>query len=324
MGMVSGITGKTWTASGCPGLQQVIRTGHSYWIMKSTIPAAQAAEISDSQNADQNQNAFSGDGQNMRKTLAICKELQKEGPHVKIGDVIRRYAVMSFTKINHSNVGAWAKYVMGQGAGVYVEEFLDWFSRFVNASELSCPPTWLEHLVTAIAHTFVIFRQTTTMVQYSGDGRVVNARPIPDNAAFILMTEVTAMGKNVPLCTMIEDFLRDLRVHVDPEIARVVGQSRARELVRHLELNATRMAFHKSLLPLFPVKSVGKVSPDKLHDMKVSWMRWVVDQNPQLLPVCEKCGISITDKVADKDEVWVCVCVCVRVRGFMRDIPTHK
>ena len=121
------------------------------------------------------------------------------------------------------------------------------------------------------------------------------------------------MGKNVPLCTMLEDFLRDLRVHVDPEIARVVGQSRARELVRHLELNATRMAFHKSLLPLFPVKSVGKVSPDKLHDMKVSWMRWVVDQNPQLLVVCEKCGISIAEKVADKDEVWVCVCVCVCV-----------
>ena len=97
--MKSSITGKVWTDAGERGLKHVLAIGHRYYVVKGEIPDADAKELSESQNADQNQNAFNGDAQNMRKVLTICNELQTElGPHVPIGTIILRKA--QFRHIN--------------------------------------------------------------------------------------------------------------------------------------------------------------------------------------------------------------------------------
>ena len=70
-------------------------TVHKYYILRDDITDEEAKELSDSQNAEQNQNVGNGDGQNIRKVLSIYNDLPKKGPHVQLGAVISKYSVLS-------------------------------------------------------------------------------------------------------------------------------------------------------------------------------------------------------------------------------------
>ena len=88
-----------------------------------------------------------------------------------------RYAaqsVVGVVRVNPNNIGAWANDVSAQGAGDYVAEFLDRLPRFVNSSDLTCPPSWMEELVKDIPKEYVISKLAVTYIQYSGEGKLVN------------------------------------------------------------------------------------------------------------------------------------------------------
>ena len=160
---------------------------------------------------------------------------------------------------------------MGMGAGSYVEEFLDWFARFVNASDLTCPPTWLEDLVKLIPRDFPLVRLILVMVQYSGDGKIINQRPAPDTCRFISVPELTALAKNPDLLAMLEQHLVYNRTHIETELSRRIGATRARDLSRELELNLCRLAINKSSTKAFATKGVGKASQEKFELMRKNW-----------------------------------------------------
>ena len=292
--------------------------GHKYCILSDDITDEEAKELSDSQNADQNQNAGNGDGQNIRKVLAIYNTLQKQsGPHVPVGIVISKYAAQSIVKVNPNNVGAWDKYVSGQGAGEYVTEFLDWLPRYVNSADLSCPPSWLEELIKDIPKEYVITKLAITYIQYSGDGKTVNQRPVPDTAKFVSGPELIALGKNKEVLHMMEDFFRHNRLHIETEMQRRLGYCKARDLLRSLEINVARLALSKSLTKDFLTKAIGKISQDKIEQMRTDWLKYCVKQpgNQALADLPARIGIPITDEVENTKEEQ-----CQALQFFRRPI----
>ena len=67
--MRSCITGKVWGDADGRAMKTLLAHGHKYYIVSDEIIDEEAKELSDAQNADQNQNARSDDGQNVRKVL---------------------------------------------------------------------------------------------------------------------------------------------------------------------------------------------------------------------------------------------------------------
>jgi hypothetical protein len=303
--MRSCITGKVWADAGDPGLKSVLSVGHKYYIVSDDITDEEAKELSDSQNADQNQNAGNGDGQSIRKVLTIYGDLQKQlGPHVPVGSVISKYASQSIVKVNPNNVGAWAKYVSAQGAGEYVLEFLGWLPRFVNSADLTCPPSWLEELAKDIPKEYVLTKLAITYIQYSGDGKTINQRPAPDTAKFVSGPELIALGKNKEVLDLMEDFFRYNRLHIEAEMQRRIGRSRARDLTRDLEVNVARLALSKSLTKAFPTKAVGKINKEKMQQMRTDWLKFLVKQpgNQALDDLPVRVGIPICEVEESKEE----------------------
>ena len=183
---------------------------------------------------------------------------------------------------------------MGLGAGEYVTELLFWMSKNVNSGELSCPPNWLEELIKAIPKDYPIARIIATMIQYSGDGKIIHQRPVPDSCRYISIPEMTALGNNTGVLKMIEDFFVYNRTHIETEIARRIGVNQARDWILHLELNVGRMSLTKALTGKFHTTTVGKISADKLEKMRKDWLAWVVQSvGENLVGLPERVGISI-------------------------------
>ena len=227
---------------------------------------------------------------------------------MQLGAVISKYSVLSVVKVNPNNVGSWAKFVSAQGAGEYVTEFLDWLPRFVNSADLTCPPSWLEELVKNIPKEYVINKLAVTYIQYSGEGRTVNQRPAPDTAKFVSGPELVALSKNKEVLDLIEDFFRYNRVHIEPEIQRRMGNTKARDLVRALEVNVGRLALNKSITKDFPTKAVGKINKEKIEMMRKDWLKFYVQQpvNQSLKDLPARIGIQIEDATGAKDEdSWI-------------------
>ena len=133
----------------------------------------------------------------MSKVLSICIEEDKLSPgQVKVGNVIAKFTKNAIVKVNPNVVAAYAKWLLALGLKDYCQEYLDWYSRNVNPTELACSPTWYEEECKIITNKFPLTMLTTALLQLSGDGRVTNMRPTPDTARFISSPEMSALVNN--------------------------------------------------------------------------------------------------------------------------------
>ena len=273
-GLTSAITGKTWCTGGGKDLAKVVEIGLEYYCIDDDISDEDAKLLSEAHNSEQDQNACTGDGQNIRKVLNIFRQHQKVQKHVPVGRVIADYAAVTLVKVNTNNVAAWTKFVSCQGAGELVEEFLEFISLCVNEQEIRCPPGWLEEVAKAIPEEFGITKNNLCYIQYSGEGRIVQQRPMPDTLRFISPAELTALGANKALLEMLEEFHHWNRTHIETEIAARLGALVARQSVRLLEENVTRLAINKGLKKdSFASKATGKLDNDKIIQLRKDWFR---------------------------------------------------
>jgi len=307
--LVSSITGKAWSTNGCKNLDRVLQIGLEYYIFDDKISDDDAKLVSEAHNAEQDQNAVTGDGQNIRKVLNIFQGLQKIQKHVPVGRVIADYAACTLVKVNTNNVAAWVKFVSSQGAGRLVEEFLDFISRCVNEQEVRCPPSWLDELARAIPEEFGITKNCLCYIQYSGDGRIVQQRPMPDTLRFVSAAEMTALGANKPLLTMVEDFHLWNRIHIETEFKAIIGTAMARQNLVQLEENVTRLAISKGLRKgTFATKASGKLDGEKLVQLRKDWFASLLKQSnmQSLLPLPTRLGIDLGDsKAVHKEEEFL-------------------
>ena len=123
----------------------------------------------------------------------------------------------------------------------------------------------MEELIKDIPKEYVITKLAITYIQYSGDGKTVNQRPVPDTAKFVSGPELVALGKNKEVLHRMEDFFRHNRLHIETEMQRRLGYCKARDLLRSLEINVARLALSKSFKKDFPTKAIGKISQDKIE-----------------------------------------------------------
>ena len=70
---------------------------------------------------------------------------------------------------------------------------------------------------------------------------------------------------------IVEGFFLYNRLHIETEIQRRLGGTKARDPVRSLEINVARLALSKSLTKDFPAKALGKLNKEKMQLMRMDW-----------------------------------------------------
>ena len=294
-GLVSSLTGRKWKVpSDDDSLDEIIKIGLQYWVMRWDLPVCEAKLVSDWHNSDQNQNAGNGDAFLHRMVLTIVNEELIKTPLVKISQIIARYTANAIVQVNTNAVASIGKMVLAQGAGQYVEEWLIWLSKSVNSTQLTCPPQWFEEMCKIFETKYVLVKLVTKKIHYSGEVKVINQRPIPDMTKFITVPEMTAVAKNKDNLDGLEDFFRHGRNVVEPVLAKHIGKVRGRDLMDQLEQNAGRLVYAKSLTKhcIVSPKVVGKFSIDKLTIMRENWADYCEKTVPDVVGFALECGIK--------------------------------
>ena len=83
----------------------------------------------------------------------------------KLTAVIARVQTFSVVNLNANMVGAFASYCLKQGGGKseFVEDWLEWYSATVRASEMHAPHTWWKALCDAFGTPYGIIRLGTRL-----------------------------------------------------------------------------------------------------------------------------------------------------------------
>ena len=292
-GMRSSLTGEVW---GPPDkeskLGKAIAIGHKFFVVKSTTSDDHCKLISEWHNKDQDQNAGTSPGTRIRVILNIIQEKFQKVDRVPTSVVIAAYAKRTLMQVDANVIGAYTRYIIDQGHAEYVEEFLTWLSKNVNSSALVCPPSWMEDVCKTIPLKHVLTKLITTLLQLSGEGRIINQRPAPDTARFISVAEMNAVAKDVAICETFERFCQWNRLNIEVEMRKTVGSVRARDLMLLLELNLGRLLFSKTLLKEYVSKAQGRITADKMSVMRTCWCDHVATIEPGLRDLAMRCGIA--------------------------------
>ena len=260
--------------------------------------------------------------EHLQAIIDLCHaEVKSTGsPHVRIGSVITKFTKDAIVKVNPAVISSYARWVSELGITDYPMEYLDWYGRNVDPTELACSPAWLEECARTITKAFPLTLLTTTMVHMCGENRQINMRPTQDTARFITVAEMTALKANKDALDLIEAFLVQSRAQLEPAIAKAVGARSARDLLYHLETQAVRMAYAKSLHKEFPTKVSGKMSAEKLDQMRTSFLFWLTSHGSALESAVAELGVAFGDECKGSEPTEV---ICDLFQPLARPKPHH-
>jgi hypothetical protein len=292
-------------------LAAAVTHGHKYWILSDEITDAELTLLSKWRNADQDQNQMSSENEMIRQVTTICQAEMKVCTQVKIGAVISAYTADSIVKVNTNALASIVKWVLSMGAGIFVQEFLDWQVINVNPADLTCTPQWYEDLSLKFSKTFPLIKLAACKIQYSGDIVSTNVRPLPDVCRMLSVPELANAAKQDAMCEEVEKMIRETRQNIEPKLVTKLGNAAARDVTCQFELQLVRMLFKKSAHKHFHPGVVGNLDVDKIVHMRAAWLRWVERGNELLKGLCVELGIdagdvndpSVLDEVASSAHV---------------------
>lgn len=173
-----------------------------------------------------------------------------------------------------------------------------WYASNVNPKEITVSPRWLSDVSKSLPANTPIVRMATVMVQYRGDQRLVQNRPMPDVSRVVTTPELNNVAsKMLPQLMATEKFLRENRKLLWKTISERLSERGAARLFHEIEEAAVRLMYSKSLKVKFEHKVSGKWEDAKLESLRVAWAAWVEDQHTNELE-----GMARTNGIASKAE----------------------
>ena len=115
----------------------------------------------------------------------------------------------------------------------------------------------------AIPKRLPLLRLAITIAQHCDDNVVMGVPPAPNVSRFISGAELVPLGNNASLANSIEECLKNkVRAKVETFLTEKLGAPQARNYCMMLETQLIRMAFGKSLHPVYP-GCAGACRPSK-------------------------------------------------------------
>ena len=280
-----------------PELKDKVKTGHAYIVLRDDVPDEDLAFVSEYLNSDQNENQCTSE---MSTLSQVNDEYQKElknTPHPKVSKIVQMVSSSSLVKLRPDSIGDMAHYASNQSGTGYVQELVEWHSRIVNPKELSVSARWMGDTAKTLGKLYPIMMMGFTFIQYRGDLKFVQTRPLPDLSRTIGLPQLNVLMKDPTNLDVSETYCRDNRKALDAEFQDRLGKSRARSMFHVFEEAASRLLLSQSLNVEFDHNVSGKFSKEKLIALRSAWITHIEEKTFELKGVIEKFNL-----VADGDE----------------------
>ena len=215
-------------------LREKVQTGHHYIVLRDDIPDEDLAFVSEYLNSDQNQNQCTSEMSTLAQVLSAVEQELKNTPHPKVSAIVQAVAQASLVKQRPDNVGDMAHYVTNLIGTGYVNELMSWHSRHVNPKDMSITPRWLGDTAKTLGKESPLMLLAFTFVQYRGEVKLEQARPLPDVSRAVGLPELTSLVKDRTNLRMAEEMVRDNRKLLANELEKLLGSNiKATTLTSH-------------------------------------------------------------------------------------------
>ena len=208
----------------------------------------------------------------------------------------------SIVALTPSAVGASGHFVVGLG-DEYVEEWLSWHANNVCSTELACSPHWLKEMGDAINKKCGLIRLNLGIVQYDKSNVLHCLRPQPDQCRFISVPELRAYGKNTDVLDASQKALAQNRNEVLGAMVKRISLPQSLKLLRMFETNVVRLGLQKSLNGEFLAGVTGKFEVEKIHNMRMAWLRHCEKQVVALKGLGGELGLELETEDASLADV---------------------
>ncbi len=273
-------------------LKLTITEGHRYYILKEDTPDDDLEFLSEYLNAAQNQDQFHSEMHLQATVRQAAFRLLAVKPYVNLGEIIQKVCCESVVKLRADNVGDFATWVVPFHGSDHLENLELWHSSNVNPRELTVSSRFFAELAHSFGPSTPIAKVATAKLQYSGEEKHRQTRPIPDCSRTVQVKDlkaVVAQGWHL----QVEDVLQKVRDAAVPIMTAVAGRMEALRLAWLLEDAAVRLVFTKSLGGVgFEHGVSGKFSLEKLQTLRDAWARHCVSLNDAFTPVLEALGVT--------------------------------
>ncbi len=273
-------------------LRDRVNRGHSYIVLRDDVPEDDLTFLSEYLNSDQDQNQCTSEVSSLSAVNKALLEELKVTPHPKVGKIVQTVSALSMIKLKADSIGDLAHYCANLANTPYVTEIINWHSRNVNPKEISISPRWLGDIAKTLGKSCPIVLKTMPLIQWRGELKLEQVRPLPDIARTIGMPEVNAQMKGTSNIEFCETFCGDSRRMLEMFLNKQVGEPMANALFNDFEEAAVRLLFSKSLgVVKFEHSVAGKFTNAKLESLRHSWLPHIENNYDQLCGLRVKFGI---------------------------------
>ena len=273
-------------------LKLVINEGHLYYILKEDTPDDDLEFLSEYLNAAQNQDQFHSEMHLQATVRQAAFRILAVKPYVRPGEIIQKVCCDSVVKLRADNVGDFAEWVVQFHGSDHLENLELWHSSNVNPRELTVSSRFFAELAHSFGTSTPIAKVATARLQYSGEEKHRQTRPIPDCSRTVQVKELQAVVQQ-GWHLQVEDVLQKVRDAAVPIMTAVAGRMEALRLAWLLEDAAVRLMLTKSLGNVgFEHGVSGKFALEKLQTLRDAWARHCVSLNDAFTPVLEALGVT--------------------------------
>jgi len=134
--------GETFTVGTCPALQRFTEFGHKYWKLTCEIPDADALEISEWRNTDNNCNQVKHEIEHIKGLQRVAKkeiELAGKACVLSLTTVLAKFTTQAQLRLVQQSMLDLTRFVVDMRAGEEVDEICNFHSQHVNPNDLSVP-----------------------------------------------------------------------------------------------------------------------------------------------------------------------------------------
>ncbi len=285
-------------------LRDKVSRGHNYIVLRDDVPDDDMKFLSEYLNSDQNQNQCTSEISTLAAVDKAVKDELKVTPHPKVSKIVQVVSAESMVKLRPDSIGDMAHYANNLIGTGYVSEVVHWHSRNINPKEMSVSPRWLGDAAKTFGKTYPIVLMGCTFVQYRGELKLEQVRPLPDISRAIGLPELNNQMKDPTNLNACEEYCRDNRKLLTEEQKKLFNSPpKASSCFNIFEEAATRLLFTKSLGSVgFDHNVSGKFTIEKLKSLRHHWVKMLEATYDELVGLAARFDIGVVEGSDTKEK----------------------
>ena len=256
-------------------LQDLIRVGHLWWVLRSDCPDDVASEISIWYNSSNNSSQVSHEMEHIKHIQRVCRKEMQTSNALVISTVMSKTMNALRVKSAGQTLLHLVKYVILQGCTDMIDMLCMFHASEVNPNELTVPPCIFGE-VAALPKYHLNLKLDIITMAYNDKAKIEKPRPQPDIAEFVKTADVKSLSSRPEEMALIDKHMQTIRLEAQKQLESFIAPCRAAKIVRELSHQILRVALSKQVSDSFnPKVKGGTMDQEKIDTITIAWKQWV-------------------------------------------------